>query len=248
MTEMADERWTSAGVPSSLPTRFYMEKIKLAGFTALFPLKLIVPFIQVAAHHLLILQLGNSPKKWRMTHEKSHKTLFLKKEKNQPQSLNYFFEVLNVFLTDSKTRKTGGTVPVFIRSPLLPWCWPTGADWHCTNALVFQSIPIPTSKHREELFCPYSPSDIHGMRSLLSFQGHVCPHHLYSHSSRWQHIHFKTHMADLHPQAFALYLLRETCAKSYGLPLLISFCLVSASLQHPTELDFSQCYPWDCEI
>lgn len=44
MTEMSDERWPSAGVSSSSPTRFYMEKIKLAGFTALFPLKLIAPF------------------------------------------------------------------------------------------------------------------------------------------------------------------------------------------------------------
>lgn len=42
-----------------------------------------------------------------------------------------------------------------------------------------------------------------------------------------------------------LYLLRETCAKSCGLPLLFSFCLAHTSLQNPTELDCSQCYPWD---
>lgn len=43
MTEMSDERWPSAGVSFS-STRFYMEEIKLAGFTALFPLELIAPF------------------------------------------------------------------------------------------------------------------------------------------------------------------------------------------------------------
>lgn len=43
MTEMSDERWPSVGVSFS-STRFYLEEIKLAGFTALFPLKLIAPF------------------------------------------------------------------------------------------------------------------------------------------------------------------------------------------------------------
>lgn len=44
------------------------------------------------------------------------------------------------------------------------------------------------SQHGEEMFCPSSPSDVHGMRNPLSFKEHVCPHHLYSHSARWQHI------------------------------------------------------------
>lgn len=30
-----------------------------------------------------------------------------------------------------------------------------------------------------------------------------------------------------------------------GLPLLISFCLASTSLQNPIELNCPQCYPWD---
>lgn len=57
--------------------------------------------------------------------------------------------------------------------------------------------------------------------------------------------HIWKYMHNLQLQEFALYLLRETCAKSCDPALVISFCLASTSLQNPTEFHCSQCYPWD---
>lgn len=116
----------------------------------------------------------------------------------------------------------------FTPSPLPLWCWPPGAELRCTSALVFHSVPTPRSSkmwgfphHGEEVFCPFRhPWDENPLILHVPIPCILTP------------LCLRTPMANLHPWAFALHLLRENSAQSCSFLFLpLSLCLASTCLK-----------------